>query len=141
MSNETLPFDACSPKDTFSKFGGEAGRSSMMEGSDWDHLYFFSKRGQHKTAVEFLYYSCNFCEGISQSFFRGLLGSDVSNETLPSDEYSLEDVFSEFRGEARCSGRMKGSHNGVWNLVGLRVGEIPQRRDDAHASMQWYNSN
>ena len=43
----------------------------------------------------------------SRSFLRGLLGSVVSNETLPSTGCSLEDVFSEFGGEAGRSDRME----------------------------------
>ena len=29
----------------------------------------------------------------------------------------------------------------VWDLVGLRVGEIPERRGDVHKSMPWCNLN
>ena len=29
----------------------------------------------------------------------------------------------------------------VWKLIGLRVGKIPQRKDDAHTNMQWCNLN
>jgi len=35
--------DGCSPEDMLSEFGGVAGRSGRMEGSDRDHLYFFSQ--------------------------------------------------------------------------------------------------
>jgi len=42
-----------------------------------------------------------FSEGTSRSFFQGLLGSGVNNETVPSDGYSPEGMLSKFRGAAR----------------------------------------
>ena len=57
VSNEILPSDRCPPNDMFSEFESEARRSGMMEGSDWDCLYFFKKmHTQNYNRV--LYYSC-----------------------------------------------------------------------------------
>ena len=43
VSNEVEPFDGCSWEDVSSEFRGVVGRSGGMEGSDREHLYFFSK--------------------------------------------------------------------------------------------------
>ena len=51
-----------------------------------------------------------FCKGTSPSFFQGLLGSGLSNETVLSDGHSLKDMRSEFEGVARRSGRMERSN-------------------------------
>jgi len=40
VSNEVVPFGGRSLEDISSEFGGVAGRSDKMEGSDRDHLYF-----------------------------------------------------------------------------------------------------
>ena len=40
VSNEVASSGRCSPGDVPSEFGGEAGRSGRMEGSDLDHLCF-----------------------------------------------------------------------------------------------------
>ena len=41
MSNEVVPFDGRYREDVSLEFGGVAGRSGRMEGSDQDRLYFF----------------------------------------------------------------------------------------------------
>jgi len=41
VSNEVVPFGGRSWEDISPEFGGVAGRSGRMEGSDQDRLYFF----------------------------------------------------------------------------------------------------
>ena len=43
VSNKVAPFGVCSPEDVSSGCRGVAGCSGRMDGSDLDHLYFFSK--------------------------------------------------------------------------------------------------
>jgi len=62
------------------------------------------QRGEHS----FIWRISYFCERTFWSFFQGLLGSGVSNKTLPSDGCSPEDVFSKFGGEDSHSGKMEG---------------------------------
>jgi len=45
----------------------------------------------------------------SWSFFRDLLGNGVSNQFMPSNRYSSEDMLSEFGGVAGRSDMMEGS--------------------------------
>ena len=52
VSNEVVPSDRYSPEDMHSDFGGMVGRRSRTERSDWDHLYFFSKKCKHKSVIE-----------------------------------------------------------------------------------------
>ena len=56
ISNEVVPFSGRFREDVSSDFRGVAGRSSRMEGSNQDHLYFFSKIYTQKCNVT-LYYS------------------------------------------------------------------------------------
>ena len=48
-----MPSDKYFLEDMFSEFDDKAGRRSMMEGMDRDHLYFFSKKYKHRTIMEF----------------------------------------------------------------------------------------
>ena len=54
VSNETVPSNRCSPEDMLSEFESKARHSDMMEGSDQDHLYFFSKKCKYRTIMEFV---------------------------------------------------------------------------------------
>ena len=53
VSNEILSSEECSPKDMLLEFGGKSWRSGIIEGSEWDNMYFFSKRCKHTTVMEF----------------------------------------------------------------------------------------
>jgi len=64
---------------------------------------------QMKRRRSFIWWISYFYEETFQRFFWGLLGSGVSNEILPFDEYSPEDMLSKFRGVIGRSSRMKGS--------------------------------
>jgi len=44
VSHKVVPFDGHSPEDASSEFGGVTGRRGRREGSDLNHLYFFSKK-------------------------------------------------------------------------------------------------
>ena len=44
VSNEVVSFSGRFREDVSSEFGGVVGRRGRMEGSDRDHLYFFSKK-------------------------------------------------------------------------------------------------
>ena len=44
VRNEVMPFGGHSQEDVSSGFGGVAGCSGRMEGSDRDHLYIFSQK-------------------------------------------------------------------------------------------------
>ena len=46
-----IPSDECSPEDKLLGFEGEDGCSDSMEGLDWYHLYFFSKKCKHRTVM------------------------------------------------------------------------------------------
>jgi len=75
-------------------------------GSDLASLEAYSRRREENPSSGG---SLTFPEETSRSFFWGLLDSSVSNESVPSDRCSPEDMLSDFGGVAGCSNGMEGS--------------------------------